>query len=49
MNPHFLFNALNAIVACKDSPEDVARVTQDLLSTFSDTAPGRHSRSSGSP
>lgn len=30
MNPHFLFNALNAIVACKDSPEDVARVTQDL-------------------
>ncbi len=30
MNPHFLFNALNAIVAYKDSPEDVARVTQDL-------------------
>ena len=30
MNPHFLFNALNAIVACKDSPEEVARVTQDL-------------------
>jgi len=30
MNPHFLFNALNAIVACKDSPDDVARVTQDL-------------------
>lgn len=30
MNPHFLFNALNVIVACKDSPEDVARVTQDL-------------------
>ena len=49
MNPHFLFNALNAIVACKDSPEDVARVTQDLLSTFSDTAPGRPSRLNGSP
>lgn len=30
MNPHFLFNALNAVVACKDSPEDVARLTQDL-------------------
>lgn len=30
MNPHFLFNALNAIVACKQSPDDVARVTQDL-------------------
>jgi len=30
MNPHFLFNALNAVVACKDSPEEVARVTQDL-------------------
>lgn len=30
MNPHFLFNALNAIVACKHSPDDVARVTQDL-------------------
>ena len=30
MNPHFLFNALNAIVACKDSPDDVARVTQNL-------------------
>lgn len=30
MNPHFLFNALNAVVACKNSPSDVARVTQDL-------------------
>ena len=30
MNPHFLFNALNTIVACKDSPEDVARITHDL-------------------
>lgn len=30
LNPHFLFNALNAIVACKDSPDEVARVTQDL-------------------
>lgn len=30
MNPHFLFNALNAIVACKHDPDEVARVTQDL-------------------
>ena len=30
MNPHFLFNALNAVVACRHSPDDVARVTQDL-------------------
>ena len=30
MNPHFLFNALNAVIACKHSPDDVARVTQDL-------------------
>jgi sensor histidine kinase YesM len=30
MNPHFLFNALNAVIACRHSPNDVARVTQDL-------------------
>jgi hypothetical protein len=30
MNPHFLFNALNAVVAFRHSPDDVARVTQDL-------------------
>ena len=29
-NPHFRFNALNAVVACKDNPEDVARLTQGL-------------------
>jgi len=34
MNPHFLFNALNAIVACKDSPEDVARVTRSRPSPW---------------
>lgn len=36
MNPHFLFNALNAIVACKECPEDVARVTQDLAAFLRD-------------
>jgi len=30
VNPHFLFNALNAIVAQKDRPSDVERVVQDL-------------------
>lgn len=30
MNPHFLFNALNAVIACRHSPDDVARVTRDL-------------------
>lgn len=30
MNPHFLFNALNVIIACKNDPGQVARVTQDL-------------------
>jgi sensor histidine kinase YesM len=30
MNPHFLFNALNAVIACRHNPNDVARVTQDL-------------------
>ncbi|MEI6081242.1 MAG: histidine kinase [Verrucomicrobiota bacterium] len=32
LNPHFLFNSLNAIVANKDSPEDVEMVTQNLSS-----------------
>lgn len=30
MNPHFLFNALNSIVAARHDPDAVARVTQDL-------------------
>lgn len=30
MNPHFLFNALNTIAACKENPDEVSRVTQDL-------------------
>ncbi len=30
MNPHFLFNALNCIVAARHDPDAVARVTQDL-------------------
>lgn len=30
MNPHFLFNSLNAVAACKDDPEAVEQVTQDL-------------------
>ncbi|RLS35524.1 MAG: hypothetical protein DWH79_01810 [Planctomycetota bacterium] len=30
MNPHFLFNALNAVVAHKHDPEAIERVTQDL-------------------
>ena len=30
MNPHFLFNALNAVVASKDDPEAVESVTRDL-------------------
>ena len=30
MNPHFLFNALNTIAACKENPNEVSRVTQDL-------------------
>ena len=30
MNPHFLFNALNTVLACKDSPEAVEEVTQSL-------------------
>ena len=30
MNPHFLFNALNAVAAIKDDPEAVEQVTQDL-------------------
>ena len=32
LNPHFLFNALNAIVANKDNPEAVELVTQNLSS-----------------
>jgi hypothetical protein len=30
MNPHFLFNALNAVLASKDDPHEVERVTQGL-------------------
>jgi two-component system LytT family sensor kinase len=30
MNPHFLFNALNAVVSHENCPPDVAQVTQDL-------------------
>jgi two-component system, LytTR family, sensor kinase len=30
MNPHFLFNALNAVAASKDDPEAVENVTRDL-------------------
>lgn len=30
VNPHFLFNALNSILAEKDSPEAVERITQEL-------------------
>lgn len=30
MNPHFLFNALNAVVANRHDPEAIERVTQDL-------------------
>ena len=30
MNPHFLFNALNAVVASRHDPDAVERVTQDL-------------------
>ena len=30
MNPHFLFNALNAVVASKHDPEAVESVTRDL-------------------
>ena len=30
MNPHFLFNALNAVVASKDDPDAVENVTRDL-------------------
>ena len=30
MNPHFLFNALNAVAASKDDPEAVESVTRDL-------------------
>jgi LytS/YehU family sensor histidine kinase len=30
MNPHFLFNALNAVLASKDEPQEVERVTQGL-------------------
>ena len=30
MNPHFLFNALNAVVSHENCPADVAQVTQDL-------------------
>jgi hypothetical protein len=30
MNPHFLFNALNAVLASKDDPDEVERVTQGL-------------------
>jgi len=30
LNPHFLFNALNAVIASKDDPTAVERVSQDL-------------------
>lgn len=30
VNPHFLFNALNSILAEKDSPDAVERITQEL-------------------
>ena len=30
LNPHFLFNALNAVIASKDDPAVVERVSQDL-------------------
>ena len=30
MNPHFLFNALNAVAASKNDPAAVEQVTQDL-------------------
>ncbi len=30
MNPHFLFNALNTVLACKDDPVAVEEVTQNL-------------------
>ena len=30
MNPHFLFNALNAVISHENCPADVAQVTQDL-------------------
>ncbi len=30
MNPHFVFNALKAVLACKDDPVAVAEVTQSL-------------------
>jgi LytS/YehU family sensor histidine kinase len=31
MNPYFLFNALNAVVAFRHSPDDVARVAQGRM------------------
>ena len=30
MNPHFVFNSLNAVLACKDDPEAVKNVTASL-------------------
>ena len=30
ISPHFLFNALNTIVACKNSPDDIEVITQSL-------------------
>jgi len=30
ISPHFLFNALNTVLACRDAPEDVEMVTQSL-------------------
>lgn len=30
ISPHFLFNALNTILACKHSPDDIETVTQSL-------------------
>jgi len=30
ISPHFLFNALNTIVACRQSPDDIETITQSL-------------------
>ncbi len=43
MDPHFLFNALSAVMACKGDPDEVERVTQALADylrfSLRDTAP----------
>ncbi len=30
ISPHFLFNALNTVLACRDAPDDIETVTQSL-------------------